>query len=73
MKELGFEKVKLVMDRGFYSKENLSKLYEKHLKFLISARMSLSFNQLPRPEGTEYDVDTNFLERRNSRKIISRT
>ena len=29
-------------------------------------------NQRPRPKGTEYDVDINFLERRNSRKIISR-
>lgn len=45
MKQLGFEKIKFVMDRGFYSKENVNKLYEKHFKFLISARMSLSFIQ----------------------------
>jgi transposase len=41
----GFNKVKFVMDRGFFSKENISGLYEKHLKFLISAKMSLSLIQ----------------------------
>ena len=45
MNRLGFDKVKLVMDRGFFSKENISGLYEKHLKFLISAKMSLSLIQ----------------------------
>lgn len=43
--QLGFDKVKLVMDRGFYSKDNISELYERHFKFLIAARMSLSFIQ----------------------------
>ena len=45
MKQLDFKKLKLVMDRGFYSKENINELFEKHLKFLISARISLSFIQ----------------------------
>jgi len=40
---LGFSKVKLVMDRGFYSEENINLLYGDHLKFLISAKMSLAF------------------------------
>ena len=40
---LGFSKVKLVMDRGFYSEENINGLYREHIKFLISVRMSLAF------------------------------
>jgi transposase len=40
---LGFSKLKLVMDRGFYSEANLNALFKEHLKFLISAKMSLSF------------------------------
>ena len=40
---LGFSKVKLVMDRGFYSEDNINALFKEHLKFLISVRMSLTF------------------------------
>jgi len=40
---LGYSKVKLVMDRGFYSEYNINCLYSKHVKFLSSVRMSLSF------------------------------
>ncbi len=43
MKQLGFNKLKLVMDRGFYSKDNISELFEEHLEFLVSTRISLSF------------------------------
>lgn len=39
---LGFAKVKLVMDRGFYSEDNINALFQQHLKFLISAKMSLA-------------------------------
>lgn len=39
---LGFPKVKLVMDRGFYSEDNINALLKAHLKFLISVKMSLS-------------------------------
>lgn len=39
---LGFSKVKLVMDRGFYSEDNINALFKEHLKFLISAKMSLA-------------------------------
>jgi len=45
LKQLGFDKLKLVMDRGFFSKENINTLFEKHLKFLISTNMSLSIVQ----------------------------
>ena len=40
---LGFSKVKLVMDRGFYSKSNINSLYKEHLKFLLSVKTSLVF------------------------------
>lgn len=36
------KKIKLVMDRGFYSSENINALYKEHYKFLISAKTSLS-------------------------------
>ncbi len=40
---LGFSKVKLVMDRGFYSEANINALLHAHRKFLISVKMSLTF------------------------------
>ena len=40
---LGFEKIKLVMDRGFYSADNINALYKDHYKFLLSASTSLSY------------------------------
>lgn len=40
---LGFSKVKLVMDKGFYSAANINTLFKEHLKFLISPKMSLAF------------------------------
>jgi transposase len=38
-------KVKLVMDRGFYSEANINSLYHKHYKFLVGTKVSLSFVQ----------------------------
>jgi len=40
---LGYSKVKLVTDRGFYSTENVNSLYKEHVKFLMGARTSLTF------------------------------
>ncbi len=40
---LGFKKSKIVMDRGFYSEKNINALYHAHVKFLLSAKTSLSF------------------------------
>ena len=39
----GYDKIKLVMDRGFYSEDNINDLYRNHLKFLIAAKKSLKF------------------------------
>jgi transposase len=40
---LGYSKVKLVMDRGFFSEYNINCLYRDHIKFLMSVKMSLIF------------------------------
>lgn len=40
---LGFGKTKFVMDRGFYSEENINGLYREHVKFLVGTRLSLKF------------------------------
>ena len=40
---LGYEKIKLVMDRGFYSNDNINALYKEHLKFLCGTTTALSF------------------------------
>ena len=38
---LELDKVKLVMDSGFYSEDNINALFRKHYKFLISVKISL--------------------------------
>jgi len=43
LNRLGFSKVKLVMDRGFYSEANINALFQNHQKFLIATKMSLKF------------------------------
>ncbi len=43
LRDAGYEKVSLVLDRGFYSKENIDALYKEHLKFLMSVSMGLKF------------------------------
>lgn len=40
---LGFQKVKLVMDRGFYSETNINGLLKERLKFIVAVQTSLSF------------------------------
>ena len=42
---MGFDKVKLVMDKGFYSEDNINNLYRNHLKFLLSSKVSLKYVQ----------------------------
>lgn len=39
---MGFSKVKLVMDRGFYSEENINALFQQRVKFLIAGKMALN-------------------------------
>lgn len=40
---LGYEKAKLVMDRGFYSANNINELYKEHYKFLIGTSTTLTY------------------------------
>ncbi len=40
---LGYSRVKLVMDRGFSTKENINRLYQSHVKFLMATKMSLVY------------------------------
>ncbi len=41
--QIGYKKVKLVMDRGFYSASNINALYKHHIKFLLGVSMSLKY------------------------------
>lgn len=43
MSFLGLKKIHLVMDRGFYSEDNINGMYNEHLKFLMGVRISLLF------------------------------
>ena len=45
LEAFGYPKVKLVMDRGFYSQANIDYLYAKHLKFLLAAKTNLKYVQ----------------------------
>lgn len=40
---LGYKKVKLVMDRGFYSEANVNALYQRHLKFIMGTKLKLKY------------------------------
>jgi len=41
MNMLGYEKIKVVLDRGFFSAANINGMYRHHIKFLIGARLPL--------------------------------
>lgn len=45
MNTLGYEKIKVVLDRGFFSAANINDLYKNHMKFLIAAKLSLKLVQ----------------------------
>jgi len=43
LKFFGFEKIHAVMDRGFYSEDNINGMYKEHIKFLMGVRLSLAY------------------------------
>ncbi len=45
MNTLGYKKIKVVLDRGFFSAANINDLYRHHMKFLIAAKLSLKLVQ----------------------------
>lgn len=51
MSHLGYEKIKVVLDRGFFSAANINDLYKHHLKFLVAAKMSLKLVTAQLDEG----------------------
>ena len=43
MDYLGFEKIKFVFDRGFYSEANVNGLFKEHRKFIMGVKNSLNY------------------------------
>lgn len=43
LKGMPIKKVKLVLDRGFYSQKNVNDLYSHHYKFLMASKISLKW------------------------------
>lgn len=42
-KVMGYEKVNVIFDRGFYSKSNIDELFKSHRKFLIGVKLGLKY------------------------------
>lgn len=40
---MGYKKVNMVFDRGFYSKDNIDALYKNHQKFVIGVQLRLNY------------------------------
>jgi transposase len=40
---MGYRKVNVILDRGFYSKNNIDLLYKNHQKFVIGIKLSLKY------------------------------
>lgn len=40
---MGYKKVKIVLDRGFYSKNNVDLLFKNHQKFLVGVKLGLNY------------------------------
>lgn len=40
---MGYKKVNVVLDRGFYSKRNVDHLYQNHQKFIIGVKLNLNY------------------------------
>jgi hypothetical protein len=40
---MGYKKVRVVLDRGFYSKSNIDHLYKNHQKFIVGVKLGLHF------------------------------
>ena len=40
---MGYRKVNVILDRGFYSKSNIDLLYKNHQKFILGVKLSLKY------------------------------
>ena len=43
LEALGYKKVKLVFDRGFYSRKNVNALFADHRKFIVGTKLNLTY------------------------------
>ncbi len=69
---LGYEKIKLVMDRGYYSADNINALYKEHLKFLCSTSAALKFaKDYIREIGADKDYRKYFEVKETPKRGIS--
>lgn len=68
---LGFSNVKLVMDRGFFSKNNVNGLFKEHLKFLMAVKTSLLF--VRRELDEIYDGFRSFEHYKEKHGLYART
>lgn len=68
---LGFDKVKLVMDRGFYSEANVNGLLKEHLKFIVAIQTSNCFAR--KAIDTVYDNFRSFENFDEQHELYSKT
>jgi len=68
---LGFDKVKLVMDRGFYSQANINGLFKEHLKFIVAVQTSVSF--VREAIDTVYDTHRTFENLDEQHELYAQT
>nr|WP_245529388.1 IS1634 family transposase [Methanofollis liminatans] len=68
---LGYSKVKLVMDRGFYSRDNINSLFQNRVKFLVSVKMSLVF--VRKELDAIYDTFRSFEHYSENHELYCRT
>lgn len=40
---MGYKKINVIFDRGFYSKDNINALYKHHQKFVIGVQLKLKY------------------------------
>ncbi|MDD4297853.1 MAG: IS1634 family transposase [Ruminiclostridium sp.] len=59
---MGYKKVRVVLDRGFYSKKNIDLLYKSHQKFLIGVKLGLNYVKgVLEEERTSLDLWSNLI------------
>nr|WP_292733865.1 IS1634 family transposase [Methanocalculus sp.] len=68
---LGYSRVKLVMDRGFSTKENINRLFQSHVKFLMSTKMSLVY--IREELDAIYDTFRSFEQYSDDHELYYRT
>jgi len=68
---LGYSRVKLVMDRGFYSEDNITCLYQNHVKFLVAIKMGLVF--VRKELDVIYDTFRSFEHYNEKHELYCRT